>query len=187
LNYPQFIGTGNKIKKLNSKIRNQVFKYVNERKESQRKYDGYDYYPDYNVKELADSPFESQVDIKIDYKVNFAANGFVSIYLQILDTSFGKRATSAGYMNHDIEVINYDLKSEKELTHEDIFCKKDSLKKLHKELGGEDTEDTEAALLRDFKDYFSISKTNNYYLTYKDWGASVQRIEREKLKNYVCF
>lgn len=103
IQYPQFIG-GSVVKKLNGYIYSLIDSAISEDKEMIATGGSYD----------------NSVRLSVGYNVNGVYNGIVSIELVMTDF------TSGGNGNHDILYpINWDLKSDRLLSPNEIFCSKD--------------------------------------------------------------
>lgn len=116
VDYPHFLGNknGDKVAKLNTYIENYVKKAIDD-----------------DRKLLADiirkdpDTFEGTLDLSILYRLIGVTNGIVSIEMAVTDY------TGGGNGNHSEPVtINWDLKSNRLLAVDDLFCSKNYIESL---------------------------------------------------------
>lgn len=114
INYPEFIG-GDTVDNLNQYINETINKIIENTKN--------------NLREKVNTDpvlYEgSKIDLNITYKVAGVENGIVSIEFIITDFSGG------GNGSHDFPmVINWDLKSNRLLKNNELFCSENHIPKL---------------------------------------------------------
>lgn len=116
IKYPQFIG-GNEVVNLNKHISNLVFERLEEDRNAVKKW----IWEDYCGLELSDGTiWLCSVQLQSEYKVSAIINDIVSIELILINH------TGGGVGNrYEPIIINWDLKSNRLLKTEEIFCNDD--------------------------------------------------------------